>query len=244
MRKTFLIVSVMLAAGTLMAQTAPATAPAKSPVAKPTAAATKPAAKPGAVATKPVAKPTTTAATKPITAAAATKPAAKAAMKPATKVAAKPATKATPAKPAISAKPAAKMTTTKITAKPAPTKKMAAAKTEQSVMKGGRRDPFLNPIKLQQDRASTSAVCSTGGSQCLIIDQVNLLGVVKTQKGMIAMVENASKKQYNLHENDVVLNGKVMKITRDSVVFRESMVNNFGKETTREVVKKVTVPVV
>ena len=88
-----------------------------------------------------------------------------------------------------------------------------------------------------------TAVCTTG-ARCLIIDQVVLKGIVKTTQGMIAMVENASKKQYNLREKDPVYNGQVMKITGDSLIFRETVTDNMGKQTTKEVVKKVTAPVI
>jgi hypothetical protein len=58
------------------------------------------------------------------------------------------------------------------------------------------------------------------------------------------MVENAAKKQYNLREKDPVLNGFVLKITPDSIVFRETVTDLLGNAQTREVVKRVTVPAV
>jgi Tfp pilus assembly protein PilP len=89
----------------------------------------------------------------------------------------------------------------------------------------------------------STSVCTTG-ARCLIIDQVVLKGVVKTTSGMIAMVENAAKKQYNLKEKDPVFNGFVLKISGDSVVFRETITDNLGKQTAKEVVKRVTAPVI
>jgi Tfp pilus assembly protein PilP len=71
-----------------------------------------------------------------------------------------------------------------------------------------------------------------------------LKGVVKTQAGMIAMVENAAKKQYNLREKDSVQSGYVLKITTDSIVFRETVTDMLGNSNSREVVKRVTVPAV
>jgi Tfp pilus assembly protein PilP len=89
----------------------------------------------------------------------------------------------------------------------------------------------------------STSVCTTG-ARCLIIDQVVLKGVVKTTSGMIAMVENAAKKQYNLREKDPVFNGVVQKISGDSVIFRETITDTFGKQSAREVVKRVTAPVI
>jgi Tfp pilus assembly protein PilP len=73
---------------------------------------------------------------------------------------------------------------------------------------------------------------------------VVLKGVVKTPAGMIAMVENAAKKQYNLREKDPVYNGFVLKITGDSIVFRETVTDLLGNSSSKEVVKRVTVPAV
>ena len=104
-----------------------------------------------------------------------------------------------------------------------------------------RRDPFVNPMQLQEEKMKGTTACTTG-ARCLMIDQVVLKGVVKTQQGMIAMVENAARKQYNLREKDPVYNGFVLKITGDTIVFKESIVDTLGKTTSKEVVKRVTVP--
>ncbi len=235
MRTSVLNIVMLLTAGAIMAQTAPPVVP--KPVAKPsaTAPAAKPAASTMAKPSSPAVKPT------------AAKPGMKA-VPAKSAVTAKKARVAAPAKPApkkhVSA-PVAQTAMVHTHAKPAPTRLAEAADSStKTVVKGGRRDPFMNPVKVQQDKVSGSALCTTGGPQCLVIDQITLMGVVKTQAGMIAMIENKAKKQYNLHENDSLMDGKVMKITRDSIVFRESRMDNLGRPSTREVVKKVTVPVV
>ncbi|MGH9529902.1 MAG: hypothetical protein ACRD2S_08310, partial [Terriglobales bacterium] len=99
----------------------------------------------------------------------------------------------------------------------------------------GRRDPFVSPVV---SRAMSGSGCSTG-KRCLAIDQINLRGVVKSDDGMIAVVVNALDKAYFLHENDPVFNGYVVRITGDSVIFKESVQDKFGKPFTREVTKKI-----
>ena len=165
---------------------------------------------------------------------AAAKPAAKPAAAPAAQ---KPAAKA-PAKPAKApaAKPPAK--------KPAATAAAPAAKPEaaaEAKKPGGKRDPFINPVV----RASggPGAVCATG-KRCLMINEMVLRGIVRTQSGMIAVVSNQANRAYFLKENDPVFNGTVLKITGDSIVFKENTVDNLGRETTREVVKRVSGPTV
>jgi len=134
-------------------------------------------------------------------------------------------TPASAQQPAQSAAPAAK-------APAAPASKPGAS---------GKRDPFVSlaVVRAQQ----VGATCGTG-KRCLVIDQIELKGVVKTVNGMIAMVENPAKKAYFLRVNDPVFNGYVLKITGDSVIFKESSTDNQGRSQTRDVVKRVSAPVV
>jgi len=136
----------------------------------------------------------------------------------------------------------------KVAEKPKPSAAKTAAANEKEQVKTvaldpHRRDPFVNPLQLQEDKMRNTAACTTG-ARCLMIDQVVLKGVVKTQAGMIAMVENSAKKQYNLREKDPVYNGFVLKITGDTIVFKETTMDTLGKSTSKEVVKRVTVPAV
>ena len=141
-------------------------------------------------------------------------------------------------KPAKSAAPAAKpKAAASAPAKPAPAQAVASKPAAPS----RKRDPF---ISLAVVRAQQVVGCAGGGKRCLVIDQIDLKGVVKTPSGMIAMVENPAKKAYFLRENDPVLNGYVVKITGDSVIFKESSVDNQGRTQTRDVVKRVSAPAV
>src|SRR4029077_16211732 len=142
-------------------------------------------------------------------------------------------------------KPVAKKPEVKVAEKPKPSAAKAPAeeKVKTVALDPHRRDPFVNPLQLQEDKMKNTAACTTG-ARCLMIDQVVLKGVVKTQAGMIAMVENSARKQYNLREKDPVYNGFVLKITGDTIVFKETTTDTLGKPNSREVVKRVTVPAV
>jgi len=100
----------------------------------------------------------------------------------------------------------------------------------------GRRDPFVSPVV---NRSMLGSGCSTG-KRCLAIDQINLKGVVKSDGGMIAVVVNTLNKAYFLRENDPVFNGYVVRITGDSIIFKETVQDRLGKPLTREVTKKIT----
>jgi hypothetical protein len=105
---------------------------------------------------------------------------------------------------------------------------------------GSRRDPFLSPVV---NRSMGGSGCSTG-KRCLAVDQIALTGIVKSEAGMIAVVINAMNKAYFLRENDPVFNGYVVRITGDSIVFKETLQDKLGKSFTREVTKKISTPAV
>jgi len=104
----------------------------------------------------------------------------------------------------------------------------------------GRRDPFISPVvKL----GSVGSGCSSG-KRCLAIDQIAVKGIVRSDVGMIAVVVNAMNKAYFLRENDPVFNGYVVKITGDSIVFKETFHDRLGKPLTRDVTKTISRPAV
>ena len=168
------------------------------------------------------------------------------------------ANKAKPSTPALATKtpkPASKSVAPKAkavkAAKPASSKQKVAVKDKKSpevakkqepkvINLTGRRDPFVSPVV---NRSMVGSGCSMG-KRCLAIDQINLKGVVKAEAGMIAVVVNAMDKAYFLRENDPVFNGYVVKITGDSIVFKETLQDRLGKSVTREVTKRITTPAV
>jgi Tfp pilus assembly protein PilP len=172
---------------------------------------------------------------------------AKAAQNKATVVVAVPANKSKPAaakgkkkSTAIAVKPPAE-TQRKVAVEdkkvPAEPKKEEQPKNYSA---NGRRDPFISPVI---SRTMTGSGCSTG-KRCLAIDQINLQGIVKSEAGMIAVVVNALNKAYFLHENDPVFNGYVVKITGDSIIFKETIQDKMGKSFEREVTKRISTPAV
>jgi len=79
------------------------------------------------------------------------------------------------------------------------------------------------------------------GPRGLVISQLRVEGIVRldTNNTMIAVVDNDRNRAYFLRENDAVYNGIVSKITPDSVIFRENALDQSGKVTVREVVKRL-----
>jgi Tfp pilus assembly protein PilP len=248
----------------------PVAMPAKpaAPPAKTATTTAKPAVVPAkAATTKPVIAPATAATTtaKPALVPAKTNPAkpvivpAKAApisAKPEvkavpTKTAATPATKASvPAQTKAAPTQTSTKPSVKIAATPTPSKGTNAASGEQETAKNekpedkkysmtGKRDPFISPVV----NRSGGSGCSTG-KKCLDIEQIALHGVVKSDNGMIAVVTNGLNKAYFLRENDPVFNGYVVKITGDSIVFKQTVQDRLGKPFTKDVVKRILTPAV
>jgi hypothetical protein len=156
---------------------------------------------------------------------------------PAVKTAAAPRVHAKTSKTASKPKQAEQVVAVEEKKSPADPKK---SETKKKIDLTGRRDPFVSPV---MNRAMIGSGCSTG-KRCLAIDQIALKGVVKSESGMIAVVTNALDKAYFLHENDPVFNGYVVKITGDSIVFKESVQDKLGKPFMREVKKTITTPAV
>jgi hypothetical protein len=237
---------------------APSSAKPVTASAKSNAAPAKPAASSAAASVKPataITKPAATSSSKPV----AVKPvmaAAPAKVVPQSAVhapAAKVVKKAAPFTPQVIAAPKSAASgkpkpspKTKAAAKPAPAEQKVEVEAQanpdaskdvpKAINLTGRRDPFISPVV---NRAMVGSGCSTG-KKCLAIDQISLKGVVRSDNGMIAVVVNAMNKAYFLRENDPVFNGYVVKITGDSIIFKETIQDKLGKPFTREVTKKIT----
>lgn len=156
-----------------------------------------------------------------------------------------------PAAPATTAAPNAKAATANAPASKPGTKKHSAPIAEAvkkelekpqpenkptQLPRQSRRDPFMSIIRT--DAAGTKNPC-VSGKKCLAVNEIVLRGIVRSQGSVIAVVENPEKKTYFLRENDPVLNGEVVKITADSVVFRERSTDRAGRVNTKEITKKI-----
>ncbi len=240
------------AASAAHAKSVPAKAAGKQAVAaKPSGNASAQATKPGAAPAKPVVttgslpakgKPGASASKNvPAVQAAAAKSPAKAVTKPPAK--AKPAAK--PAAPVVARKSGSKQNAASKPAKPTVAKVEGAPKEEPKprtpaklLGAAGRRDPFVSPIR-SASAVSPTASC-TSGKRCLSIPELVLHGTVRDISGkMMAVVSTSNRRTYTLRENDQVFNGSVEKITSDSIIFREYVKDPLGRETAREVVKKM-----
>ncbi len=186
------------------------------------------------------AKPTASTPAKPATsapaAAQAPKTATSAAAKPQAKAAGSGAASATAPKKQAAAKPRAKSVVAKRPApKPAETASAAAPESEAKV---ARRDPFESLISRQQAAARNQAALPPGIAG-LQVSTLRLDGIVKSPRGMIAVVSNPQARTYFLREGDKLYDGQVEKIAMDGVSFHEEGKDAFGKPVERQVNKRI-----
>ncbi|MFN2442020.1 MAG: pilus assembly protein PilP [Thermoanaerobaculia bacterium] len=98
----------------------------------------------------------------------------------------------------------------------------------------GRRDPFRSlvgpsrPIE-RGDRPE--------GVPGFLIDETDLQGVVQTRAGMVAMIKGPDNKGYLVRVGDKLYDGEVIRVDKQSVVFRQEVNDPTRIERFREVVK-------
>ncbi len=98
----------------------------------------------------------------------------------------------------------------------------------------------MSPIVSKEGGVNRPQPNCTNGKRCLVIPELVLQGTLKDTSGkMMAVVANSTRRTYFLRENDQVFQGSVEKITSDSIIFREFIKDALGRETAREVVKKL-----
>ena len=100
------------------------------------------------------------------------------------------------------------------------------------------RDPFTSPYKKPAAPSSTPIV-RPPGKRGIVINQAILDGIVKTTTGMIAVISGPDHRTYFLHPNDVVFDGRVSRVTADSIVFEEAGTDPMGQQVKREVIKRI-----
>jgi Tfp pilus assembly protein PilP len=101
---------------------------------------------------------------------------------------------------------------------------------------GGRRDPFkslLAPSKAQDLRGPRPE-----GIPGLLIDEVIITGIFRTQEGYVAQVQSAeSERSYLLKQGDELYDGDVVRITDNEIVFKQIVQDPTALKPFREVVK-------
>jgi len=126
-----------------------------------------------------------------------------------------------------------------------PEQRQATPARPAAVLKAtGRRDPFKLPAPATPagGTSQTRAVnMPPPGRRGLLIGDLQLNGVVREENShsMIALVTGNSKLTYFLHENDLLYDGKVVRITPDSIELRQNYLDPDGEVRSRQVIKRL-----
>ena len=99
----------------------------------------------------------------------------------------------------------------------------------------GRRDPFVSLVGRGSD-PKASAV-RAAGLPGMLINEVNLKGVMKERAGFIAMLQGPDKKTYIVRPGQRLLDGSVKSITADAVIFAQDVNDPLSLVKQREVRK-------
>jgi len=100
----------------------------------------------------------------------------------------------------------------------------------------GRRDPFRSLIGPTPKLSRKDAPPGVPG---FMIDEIDLQGIVRTKDGLVALIKGPDNKGYSVRAGDKVYDGEVLRITDDSVVFRQEVNDPTRIERHREVVKEL-----
>lgn len=99
----------------------------------------------------------------------------------------------------------------------------------------GRRDPFVSLVGRGSDPRSSAA--RVAGLPGMLINEVNLKGIMKESAGFVAMLQGPDKKTYVVRTGQRLLDGSVKSITADAVVFAQDVNDPLSLVKQREVRK-------
>lgn len=104
----------------------------------------------------------------------------------------------------------------------------------------GRRDPFISLTGRGGDLPGAGAAGSRpSGIPGLLVGEINVKGVLKSPKGLIALVQSPDNRTYIIRAGDKVFDGTVKAITTDAVVFSQDVNDPLSLVKQREVRKAI-----
>lgn len=99
----------------------------------------------------------------------------------------------------------------------------------------GRRDPFVSLLGRGDDSRSPGSRPS--GIPGLLINEINLRGIVKDRTGFLAMIQGSDSKTYVIRAGDRLLDGSVKSVLVDAVVFSQNVNDPLSLIKQREIRK-------
>jgi type IV pilus assembly protein PilP len=101
----------------------------------------------------------------------------------------------------------------------------------------GRRDPFLSLLGRGADpRSKTNRPVGLPG---ILINEINLKGIMRDRTGFVAMVQGPDNKTYIVKPGDRLMDGTVKSIVNDAVVFSQDVNDPLSLVKQREIKKSL-----
>ena len=85
----------------------------------------------------------------------------------------------------------------------------------------GRRDPFVSLVGRGSVQDPTAA--RPAGVPGMLINEINLKGIMKERDGFVALVQGPDKKTYSIRSGQRLFDGSVKTITQDTIVFSQDV---------------------
>lgn len=101
----------------------------------------------------------------------------------------------------------------------------------------GRRDPFVS--LLGRGETVSPSANRPGGLPGVLINEVSVKGVFKSDNGFIALLQTPDGKTYIVHAGEKMLDGSVKAISQDAVVFSQDVNDPLSLVKQREVRKSI-----
>lgn len=120
-------------------------------------------------------------------------------------------------------------------ATPAVAQPEASPSVPYSYTREGRRDPFVSLVGRAGDGQSTGN--RPPGVPGILINEMNIKGIVKQSSGFAALVQGPDKRTYVVRPGQRLLDGSIKSITADAVVFSQDVNDPLSTIKQREVRK-------
>lgn len=99
----------------------------------------------------------------------------------------------------------------------------------------GRRDPFVSLVSRGETRLPTDGRPS--GTKGLLINEVSVRGVLRTNGRLLAIVQAPDNKTYTIHPGDSLHDGTVKVVATDAVIFLQRVDDPLSPVKQREIRK-------
>ncbi|MGE0042316.1 MAG: hypothetical protein AB7H88_08320 [Vicinamibacterales bacterium] len=101
----------------------------------------------------------------------------------------------------------------------------------------GRRDPFVSLMdRGVSDRRSTAGARPAGVAG-LLVDEIVVRGILRSQDGYVAMIAGPNGKSYTVRPGDRLMDGRIRTITPEALIILQEVNDPLSLEKQREVRK-------